>query len=347
MSIQKSAYQDSDSDSDSDVSRALSEASSVSSYQMKKKQDKGTKNVVERKDVFHTQQLEESFKMSKNYKTYGTSDRVKKRNWTQLSNTVENKRYNLRSENDETLDSIEPVTGNSKKRNRNPIKQQTERSVKITNNQREYSFEQKRSSPQNKRKRPSFPEETTKKKQKIKVDDFFQNASILPDGSDSEGIRSTKPAYQTSEESGNNDRKRKDQGNSNTAKRSGRNTRNSSSKKKKAEEEVRSVYNEGYYTDNINSDSLHQESEYQDITDDDNYQKNKKKKPNKKEDWSDKALEDFLETLREQPVKEMNDRRNKWIMFSKRLEKKGTKKNNDECRKQVFTINSLPDVKGV
>ena len=43
----------------------------------------------------------------------------------------------------------------------------------------------------------------------------------------------------------------------------------------------------------------------------------------------------------------MNDRRNKWIMFSKSLEKKGTKKNNDECRKQVFTINSFPDVKGV
>ena len=126
--------------------------------------------------------------------------------------------------------------------------------------------------------------------------------------------------YQTSEETGNNDRKRKDQGNGKTAKRSERNTRNFSSKKKKAVE-VRSVYNEGYYTDNINSDSLHQESEYQDITDDDNYQKNKKNKPNKKDYWCDKALEDFLETLREQPVKEMNDRRNKWIMFSKRLER--------------------------
>ena len=54
MSIQKSAYQDSDSDSDSDVSHALSEASSVSSYQLRKK-DKGRKNVVDRKDVFHTQ----------------------------------------------------------------------------------------------------------------------------------------------------------------------------------------------------------------------------------------------------------------------------------------------------
>ena len=331
MSIQKSAYEDSDSDSDSDVSGVLSEASSVSSYQLKKK-DKSRKNVVERKDVFDTQQLEESFKFSKNYKKYGTSDRVKK-----LRNTVENKRYHLRSENDETLDSIEPVTGNLKKGNRNPIKQQTERCVKMTKNQREYSFERKRSSPKTQRKRPSSPEQTNKKKQKIEIDDFFQNASILPDGSDSEGIRSTKPAYERSEETGNNDRRRKDQGNSKTAKRTGRNTTNSSSKKK-AEQEVRSLYNEGYYTDNINSDSLHQESEYQDITDDDISQKNKKKKTNKKDDWSDKALEDFLETLREQPVKEMNDRRNKWIMFSKRLQKKGTNKTNDDCRKQVFTI---------
>ena len=76
-------------------------------------------------------------------------------------------------------------------------------------------------------------------------------------------------------------------------------------KKKKGEEEVRSVYNEGYYTDNINSDSLHQESEYQDITDDDNYQKNRKKKLNKKNDWSDKPLEDFLERLRDDLLKEM------------------------------------------
>ena len=297
MSIHKSAYEDSDSDSDSDVSSVLSEASSMRSYQLRKK-DKGTKNVVGRIDVFDTQQLEESFKMSKNYKKYGTSDRVKN-----FSKTVENKRYHLRSDNDETVDSIELVTGNSKKGNRNPIKQHTERCVKMTKKQRESSFEGKRSSPKNKRKRPSSPEESNKKKQKIKIDDFFQNASILADGSDSEGIRSTKPAYQTFEETGNNDRKRKDEGNAKTAKRSGRNTTNSSSKKKKAEE-VRSLYNEGYYTDNINSDSLHQESEYQDITDDDIYEKNEKKKPNKKHDWCDKALEDFLETLREQPVKD-------------------------------------------
>ena len=84
MSIQKSAYQDSDSDSDSDISHALSEASSVSSYQLRKK-DKGRKNVVDRKDVFDTQQLEESFKMSQNYKKYGTSDRIQK-----LRKTVDN-----------------------------------------------------------------------------------------------------------------------------------------------------------------------------------------------------------------------------------------------------------------
>ena len=69
---------------------------------------------------------------------------------------------------------------------------------------------------------------------------------------------------------------RKNKGNGKSGKGSGRNTTNSCSKKK-GEEEVRSVYNEGYYTDNINSNSLHQESEYQDITDDENYQKNKKK----------------------------------------------------------------------
>ena len=66
---------------------------------------------------------------------------------------------------------------------------------------------------------------------------------------------------------------------------------------------------------------MHQESEYQEITDDEISQNNKKKKTNKKDDWSDKALEDFLQTLREQLVKEMNDRRNKWIIFSKHLER--------------------------
>ena len=92
--------EDSDSDTDSDISHALSEASSVRSYQLRKK-DTAMKNIVRRNDVFHTQQLEEYFKISKNYKKYGISDRVNKKNWTQLTKTVENKRYHLRSENDE------------------------------------------------------------------------------------------------------------------------------------------------------------------------------------------------------------------------------------------------------
>ena len=65
MSIQKSAYEDSDSDTDSGVSGVLSQASSMGSYQLRKKEEKGTKNVVERNDVFDTQQLEESFKFPK------------------------------------------------------------------------------------------------------------------------------------------------------------------------------------------------------------------------------------------------------------------------------------------
>ena len=85
------------------------------------------KNIVRRNDVFDTQQLEEYFNISKNYEKYGTSDRVNKTNWTQLTKTVQSKRYHLRSENDET---------NSKKRKRNPIKQQTERFLQITKNQR-------------------------------------------------------------------------------------------------------------------------------------------------------------------------------------------------------------------
>ena len=90
MSIQKSAYEDSDSDTDSDISCALSEASSVSSYQLRKKEEKATKNVVEKNNGFDTQQLEESFKMCKNYKKYGTSE--KKTNWIRLHKIVENKR---------------------------------------------------------------------------------------------------------------------------------------------------------------------------------------------------------------------------------------------------------------
>ena len=46
------------------------------------------KNIGRRNDVLYTQELEESVKISKNYNKYGTSDRVKKTNWTQLTKTV-------------------------------------------------------------------------------------------------------------------------------------------------------------------------------------------------------------------------------------------------------------------
>ena len=177
ITIQNTAYVDSDSYTDSDLTLVLWEASSMSIFQLRKN-DKGTKNVVERNGVFDTQQLEEYFRMSKNYKNYGKSDTVKK-----LRKTVENKRYHLKSENNETLESIEDFTGNSKKGNRNPMKQQTDRCVKMTNSKRECSFDRKRSYPRNKRKIPSSLEESNKKKQKIKIEYCFQNASVLPDGS--------------------------------------------------------------------------------------------------------------------------------------------------------------------
>ena len=51
------------------------QASAVTNWERK---TKVTKNVVERKDVFDTQQLEESLKMSRKYKKYGKSDKLKK-----------------------------------------------------------------------------------------------------------------------------------------------------------------------------------------------------------------------------------------------------------------------------
>ena len=56
---------DSDSYTDLDVSRVLSEASSVTIYELRKK-DTAMKNIVSTNDLFDIQQLEESFKISKN-----------------------------------------------------------------------------------------------------------------------------------------------------------------------------------------------------------------------------------------------------------------------------------------
>ena len=332
MSIQKSAYEDSDSctDSDVDISSVSSQVPSTHSYPPRNK-DKPTQNLLKKNDSFVAQELEESFNMSKNYRKYGVSNRTTIPR--SVTKRAENKRYHLRSDNDQMLDS---VTQNFQQVDRNPMNQQMQKRVQISKSHGESSFERRTSSPKKKRKRPSYPNEPKSKKQKIQLEDFYQNASIAADGSDTEGIRSTTPAYQMSEGNRNNGRKRKDQGRANTTKEVS---------KRKGPEDIRSLYNEGYYTDNLNSDSLHQDSEDQYNSDDNIKQKKMKKKADtshkqkskcKRDDWSDKALDDFLETLREQPVKEMNDRRNKWIIFAKRLERKGTTKNNDECRKQVY-----------
>ena len=50
--------EDSDSDTDSDVSGVLSDASSMSSYQLGREEHRSMKNVVERNDIFDTQQLQ-------------------------------------------------------------------------------------------------------------------------------------------------------------------------------------------------------------------------------------------------------------------------------------------------
>ena len=55
-----------------------------------------------------------------------------------------------------------------------------------------------------------------------------------------------------------------------------------------------------------------------------------------KDDWSEEQLDNFLETLRTQPIKELTDTRNRWVLFAKRLQNKGTDKNNDECKAQVM-----------
>ena len=60
--------EDSESNTDSDISRVLWDASSVSSYQLGRQEHRGTKNVVERNDVFDTQQLQSISRCPKNTK---------------------------------------------------------------------------------------------------------------------------------------------------------------------------------------------------------------------------------------------------------------------------------------
>ena len=77
MSIQKSAYEDSDSctDSEVDISSVSSQVPSTNSCPPRNK-DKPTQNLLKKNDSFVAQELEESIKMSINYRTYGASNTI-------------------------------------------------------------------------------------------------------------------------------------------------------------------------------------------------------------------------------------------------------------------------------
>ena len=161
----------------------------------------------------------------------------------------------------------------------------------------------------------------------VEVADFYTNGSLIND-SNAKHIRTSKPAYDHEVTKSTNRRKAQDQ-------RS--NTQN----------QVTDVYNEGYYTDHVISDSMHEETETEVMQPSSKNKHTKKtkatnprkdsKSENNSDDWSADALDEFLETLRKQPVKEMTDRRNKWVFFAQRLNsKKDYKKDNEDCRRQVI-----------
>ena len=127
--------------------------------------------------------------------------------------------------------------------------------------------------------------------------------------------------------------------------------------------------NEVYITENENQDSMHQETDYGDIDSNDGPMTNlvsqspegnsskvtrRRRKPTQKtkqtqtlsndrndnstddDEWPDEDQENFLYTLREQPIQEMTEKPDiQWAMFSKRLSELGTYKSPEECKKQV------------
>ena len=124
------------------------------------------KNLVSINDVFDTQQLEKSFKISNNYKKYGTSDRVNKTNCTPKP---------LRTK--DIISEVKMMNGFIQlgvlqeiptKATENPIKQQTERCVQITNNQRECTFEQKEFILETKGKYHHLLKKATRRNRKLK-----------------------------------------------------------------------------------------------------------------------------------------------------------------------------------
>ena len=131
----------------------------------------------------------------------------------------------------------------------------------------------------------------------------------------------------------------------------------------------KTISNEVYITENENQDSMHQDTDYGDMDSNDgpinklfsqspegNSSKDatRRRKPGQKrkqtrtlwhdrndnstddDEWLDDDQENFLYTLREQPIQEMTEKPDiQWAMFSKRLSELGTYKTPAECQKQV------------
>ena len=54
------------------------------------------------------------------------------------------------------------------------------------------------------------------------------------------------------------------------------------------------------------------------------------------DEWCDEDQENFLYTLRDQPIHELTEKSDiQWSLFAKRLEELGTYKTPQECKKQV------------
>ena len=138
----------------------------------------------------------------------------------------------------------------------------------------------------------------------------------------------------------------------------------------KSSAKVRNFKHEVYVTENENEDSMHQETDYShdslairnrllsDYSQDSgphsnataNKQVNSRRRNTKSkqqqnykstdgDEWCDEDQENFLHTLRDQPIHELTEKSDIQLsLFAKRLEELGTYKTPEECKKQVSTV---------
>ena len=144
-------------------------------------------------------------------------------------------------------------------------------------------------------------------------------------------------------------------------------TRKVNSRERKSSTNVQKSKHQVYITENENEDSMHQETDYShdseairnilpsDCSQDSGPQLNgtgkkqinsrrrnakSKKQQNYKstdeDEWCDEDQENFLHTLRDQPIHELTEKSDiQWSLFAKRLQELGTYKTPEECKKQV------------